>query len=903
MGIPKEKQEKVRLLKERLAAASGPEEQLELRAQLAEELWLVAPDEARPILERLLTDAPALGAHGAHARSANMLAEISRRVGAPDASARYAEIALAAARRAGSRQAEVGATNLIGTLHMTRGDYARARDCFERCRELSREAQFPAGEQVSLNQLGNLYGLQGLPQRALECYRQCLEVDERSGDSYGRVSDYYNIGWALEQTGRWEEAAENLYRTIALAEQHGFRDLRLDATNVLGELFLKRDKTEEALSMFNVVIEAERREPMHALLFRNALGNLGLAHFRADNLAAAEKAYAEAVALSEDAGDRREQVILCWRRAELALARGQLELAEELLRRASGLADELGLRGEKGEVMRVWALLHAEQSDARRTCDCFEQALDFLKEMPGGYEAAQVRLQYGRFLVEAGDRERAVPLLQEAARAFRRLSVVYEAEEANKLLFRLEMHTDREAAMLAGLSGLLAIGLEPVSLFERALAVIAETYGFDAGAVLRDGRPLVMLGKPTLEAAARECAGDRVTSSARTVCAPVRVDGGGPGIIYLERRAAGPELPVHLIRRVADVLTAPMQRLVGLPLRPHADFEVPGLHYRGIIGRSPVMRNSLEVAARVAGATIPVLIRGESGTGKELMARALHESSTRRDAPFVAINCAAVPETLLEAEFFGIEKGAATGVVARKGKFELANGGTVFLDEVGDMSPSLQAKLLRVLQDKQLERVGGSKLIQADIRVVAATNQDLEELMRKGEFRKDLFYRLNAVELTLPPLRERKEDIPDFVRYFITRSNQEYKREVLGASPEVMTRLLLADWAGNIRQLQHVIERAVILARGQVLEIPDLPQELRDTGAADAADSGVGLRDARREVERRAAADVEKAVLTECLEQADWNVSRAAELAKYSRAQFYRLMKKHSIRRTPKRPS
>ncbi len=897
MGIPKEKQEKVELLKQRLAAASGPEEELECRMELAEELWLVAPDEARPLLGQLMEDALSLGDNESYARAANMLAELSLRCGSLQQSARLAELGLKAARQAGSRRAEVGAINLIGALHEARGEYDRARECYERCHKMSREAGFLKGEQVALNQLGNLHGLQGQAQQALDCYRQCLQVDERVGDDYAVVSDHYNIGWVLEQMGRWEEAAENLYRTIALAEQHGFQDLRLNATNVLGELFLKRNKVEEAVSMFNTVIEAERRTPHHQLLFRNALGNLGRAHFRANNLAAAEQAYAEAVELSEQVGDRRELVILCWRRAESSLARGQLDLAEKLLEQAGRLADDLDLRVEKGQVLRVRALLCVEKGDLACARQSFEQALEVLGEMADSYELSQVRLQFGRFLIEREDRVPATRFLQDAVRGFRRLSVVAEAGEANELLFRLEMRTDRETALLAALTGLLSIGLEPVSFFERALAAMAESYSYEAGAVVREGQTLIVLGKPEPGRVARLESADRVKSTDRLVVLPVPVDGGAPALVYLERAAPGPELPVHVARRVADVFAAPMKGLVALPPRPREETEIPGLLYRGIIGRNSVMVNSLKVAGRVADATIPVLIRGESGTGKELIARALHESGSRRDGPFVAINCAAVPESLLESEFFGIEKGAATGVVARKGKFEHAHGGTVFLDEVGDMSAALQAKLLRVLQDKQFERVGGAKLIEVDIRVVAATNQDLGQLMKGGDFRKDLYYRLNAVELVLPPLRERKEDIPDFVRYFIARSNQEFGRNVLGASSDVMARLLVHQWAGNIRQLQHVVERAVILARGQVLEVEDLPQELRESASAPAEESGVGLRDARREVERRAAADVEKAMLIDCLEKSDWNVSKAAELAKYSRAQFYRLMKKHDISR------
>jgi len=252
-----------------------------------------------------------------------------------------------------------------------------------------------------------------------------------------------------------------------------------------------------------------------------------------------------------------------------------------------------------------------------------------------------------------------------------------------------------------------------------------------------------------------------------------------------------------------------------------------------------------------------------------------------------------VPETLLEAEFFGVEKGAATGVVQRRGRFELANGGTVFLDEVGDMSPGLQARLLRTLQEKTVERLGSDRQIKVDVRVVAATNRDLAEMMRQGKFRQDLYYRLNAVEIELPPLRERREDIGDFVRFFVARSAQEFGRQVSGVDDEATAALAGYDWPGNIRELEHVIERAVILCDGNVLRLSDLPSDLRCGPMAEP--EADGLRAIVRKAEVRASAEVEKQLLEDCLSKAEWNVSQAAELANYSRAQFYRLMRKHGL--------
>lgn len=242
----------------------------------------------------------------------------------------------------------------------------------------------------------------------------------------------------------------------------------------------------------------------------------------------------------------------------------------------------------------------------------------------------------------------------------------------------------------------------------------------------------------------------------------------------------------------------------------------------GLVGQAEVFRRVIELARRVAASDVTVLVRGESGTGKERVARLLHSLSARSRGPFVPLNCAAVPESLLEAELFGIEKGVATGVTARAGKFELANGGTLFLDEVGDLTPHLQAKLLRVVQEREVERVGGRQHLRVDVRLVAATNRDVEAMMERGEFREDLYYRLRVVELVLPPLRERREDIPLLATYFVRLHAQRLGRGELRLSRGALELLLAHDYPGNVRELENLVEAAVALADGPYIERADL---------------------------------------------------------------------------------
>ena len=243
-----------------------------------------------------------------------------------------------------------------------------------------------------------------------------------------------------------------------------------------------------------------------------------------------------------------------------------------------------------------------------------------------------------------------------------------------------------------------------------------------------------------------------------------------------------------------------------------------------IISESPAIRQVLALVKQVAPSSATVLIQGESGTGKELVARALHEGSPRRGRPFIRVNCAALPETLLESELFGYERGAFTGAGARKeGRFELADGGTLLLDEVGDLSAATQAKLLRVLQEGEFERLGGTKTVKVDVRIVAATNQDLTLLVKERRFREDLYYRLNVITIDIPPLRERAEDIPLLAQHFLRVHAAKNHREIHGFTEAALARLRAYPWPGNVRELEHAVERAVILARGSLIDLADLP--------------------------------------------------------------------------------
>lgn len=313
-----------------------------------------------------------------------------------------------------------------------------------------------------------------------------------------------------------------------------------------------------------------------------------------------------------------------------------------------------------------------------------------------------------------------------------------------------------------------------------------------------------------------------------------------------------------------------------------------------IIGKSRAIQDVLDMIKKIAQSDAStVLIQGESGTGKELVARAVHMGSARADKPFMAINCAALPENLLESELLGHEKGAFTDAkVQKKGLLELANTGTVFLDEIGDMAYAMQAKLLRILEDRTFKRVGGVKDIQVDVRVISATNQDVKKLMNEGNFRKDLYYRLQVVPIYLPPLRERKEDILPLARHFIENFNTEFHKNVKEISEKAREFLVRYDWPGNVRELKNVIERAMILENEDILLLEHLPIELVSGNMPAAAPSAIGINIPK---EGMSLEKVEEELVKQALAVAGGNQSKAADLLGVQRDAFRRRMKKFGL--------
>jgi Nif-specific regulatory protein len=383
------------------------------------------------------------------------------------------------------------------------------------------------------------------------------------------------------------------------------------------------------------------------------------------------------------------------------------------------------------------------------------------------------------------------------------------------------------------------------------------------------------------------------------LCVPLKMLDQTLGVIYLDTNEPNVHFDndaLQLVSAIAGIAAVAIENarhvewLQGENQRLRADSEIE----HNMIGESPVMRQVYSFISKVAPTDATVLISGESGTGKELAARAIHQNSKRAEKPFMAVNCAALTESLLESELFGHEKGAFTGALAqKKGRLEVADGGTLFLDEIGELSPALQVKLLRVLQEREFERVGGTRTIKVDIRLVAATNKDLEAAIADGSFRQDLYYRLNVIKLEMPALKSRPEDIPLLASYFAVKYADKCNRRVTGVSPVARARLISYDWPGNVRELENAIERAVVLGSTEQLLAEDLPEAILESEATAGALGDAGSPVAKY---HEAVAETKKQIILNAMEQANGSYTEAAKLLGVHPNYLHRLVRNLNLK-------
>ena len=428
------------------------------------------------------------------------------------------------------------------------------------------------------------------------------------------------------------------------------------------------------------------------------------------------------------------------------------------------------------------------------------------------------------------------------------------------------------------------------------------------GKVVESGEPIIVpdIGKEPLFLNRTRSRGDIKRENISFICVPVKVKGDTVGVLSVDRlftdQSVSPDEDVRILTIIASLIgqaitTAKMvemekKNLLKEKLTLQRELKSP-YRFANIVFVSDKMRDVLDSAWRVSQSKANVLLRGESGTGKELIARTIHYHSKRCDKAFISVNCAAIPDTLIESDLFGHVKGAFTGAVTeKKGRFEMADGGTLFLDEIGDIPPPMQVKLLRVLQERRFERVGSSKSITVDVRIIAATNRNLEEAVKEGKFREDLYYRLNVVPLRIPSLRERKEDIPPLVGHFLQLYNEENGREVK-ISNEALDTLLIHDWPGNVRELENCIERMIVMAKNELIMTEDVPITI-DTNISDNRSDESDLYGQAKTLDHTIE-DMEKERITEALKRAGYVQAKAARQLGITSRQIGYKIKKYGI--------
>lgn len=814
--------------------------------------------------------------------------------------------ALRIAEQIGDKGEMVRSYNNLGVVFWHKSEWDKAIDYLEKSLHKAQEIDDKKWIAACYCNLGLVYQDKENWNKAIEYQLKSIEIKRKRGDAYGLGISYLNIGIVYTNLGDWDKAVEYFHRALVEDEKIGRRVGMALCYDNLGQICLKRGKWDKAIESFGESLKMGEKVDSDWVVAA-ALGNLGEAHFLQNDLAIAQNFYERGIKLCEHRGYKKELVNMMRRFADLLISLEELGSAEQYLRKALLLAKEIGTPIEMATVRRSLGILSYIRGERKEAEGFFESSIKILEGVKPEYELGRTHLEFGKLLKAENDRERALHHLQRAKDIFHKLGATADLESAISLvedLKRKELRgKDLRLAILQNLSRIVSRVSSVNELEQQVMKYLTKALLFDGCAIFFEQRAPAYFGRvKKSEAEAAYNKKEMVLSPYLFV--PFK-EGGG---IYFE----GKEIPFkeednEFIESISDYVALGIKKLSSdEELKKLKVAEISEKYkkctYGELIGESAPMQEVFDLISRISGTRANVLIRGETGTGKELVARTIHLTSQRKDKPFIKINCAAIPEPLLESELFGIEKGTATDVVQRIGKLEQADRGTVLLDEIGDMTTSTQAKILRIIQEKEFERVGGRKTMKVDVRMIAATHKDLEEAIRLHEFREDLYYRLNVVTIQIPLLSERKEDIPLLVAHFIEKYNAEHNRQIKGITPEVMDRFMRYDWHGNVRELENVIERAIILAEGDVITLRDIPPALYGI-KEDVSMKTLNLKEARKIARLKAIESIERDFIIEALRKSNWSASKAAKHIGVTYRHLYRLMRKYGIKRETQYPA
>jgi Nif-specific regulatory protein len=785
--------------------------------------------------------------------------------------------------------------NNLGIAYMDLNRWDQALSCLSESVELKTQISDLKGLALSYNNMGLIYLKKGLFNKALDCFSSTLQFAQEIRDRSCVASVYFNLADLHRCREEWNRASHYLERSLHLATEIGEESRLADCLLLKGRIATERSDFDSA----------ERSLNQAAKLFAGGKNRFGEAEVQLEL-------------------------------AELTLRMRKLNRAEKLLRQIEPFIQSLGNKWYQGSFTRTHAgLLRAKGEEGG--LNLLQQSCDIFKQLGARYELGKSYLELGKLKLETGRIKEARAFLREAANIFGKSEVEgkrKETETLQKQINRMHQGERERIQTFYRLADLLNSVWDTDELLSKALELVIELLNAERGAIILyseedktfelkvsfgleqetsedaidiSRRVLCDVVESNLPLIVENAADDKEFSGSKSVkmhnilsilCVPLKTKNRLIGTVYLDHRS----LPAVFASEDIDFLKA-FSCLIATAIEKSelyvkANDEIFQLkevlsasyQYPDIVGKSAKMQEIFDLVEKIADTKASVLIYGENGTGKELIAKLIHARSQRKDGPFIRVNCAALPEALLESELFGIEEKTATDVGFRKGKFELADGGEIFLDEIGDMSFSVQAKVLRVLQEKEFERVGGQKSLKVDIRIISATNQDLEKKVKEGTFRKDLYYRLNPIVINIPPLRDRKEDIPDLVFHFVKKLAKEHNRPEIKVTKKIMSALSNFGWPGNVRELENIIERAILLSKKGEFPKEVLPEE---------AKMAMGMVNIDRLGTLPEIIDwVEKTKIIQALERNKWNQVKAAEELGLTEASLRRRIKKHKIKKT-----
>jgi Nif-specific regulatory protein len=782
---------------------------------------------------------------------------------------------LAAAVAADDERLAAKLRNNLGNLYWKRGDWQRAQAQYEANLAAAQRLRDPWTELTALHNLGVLHCGRGEWKAARAPITRSLELRRRLGAREGETVAWLHLGEIEELLGDWARAERHYERVLKLLADNSDHEDYVTAQNQLASLARKRGDWSEAEELARSALAgAERLGDRELLTYCHQ--QLGLVEKDREHWAPAAAHLARSLELAEGTGAQDGLARLHNSLADLHLRRGEPRDGRRHLAEARRWADALGDRFELAKVLSGEARLAVLESDVDRADELFGQSVRLFEELEVPFEYARTLYEWG---VRTRNPEIAVERLDRALVAFERLGAATEFERTRGVMEGIRERHHLGAAGRSSTPGLWEVAkivnssLNLKEVLDRTMDLVLERLRADRGMVvlanhltgdleiavarnLGDGREGE--GQHLSETVVRKVIDSREPVLAVDALTDARFAGSASIVashivsilavpLVIRDRLAGAIYVDHLrsqhlfgnkdldfLVAFADqaALAIDNARLYG-ELEAHRQKLkeeneslrreiLSSRHLGALIGKSRAINQLKETIERVAQSSSTILIRGESGTGKGLVARIIHSVSPRREGPFIAFNCAALPETLVESELFGHEKGAFTGATGQKpGRFELAHRGTIFLDEIGKVSMAVQAKLLRVIEDREFERVGGTRTLKSDVRVITATNLNLEDAIAKDEFREDLYYRLNIIPIVLPPLRERREDIPYLVEHFLDKIGRDLGQPRRDVERAVLDLFLSYRWPGNVRELEAAVHRALVLSRCDVLTVED----------------------------------------------------------------------------------